>query len=156
MITDFYFIALKKNFPAKMQYGQNKFDFDEGVLACMSPGQVFKVVVENDSNLNPSGWMLLIHPDFLWNTSLAKKIKNYEFFNYSVTEALFLSDKEETIISEIIENIQREYHGNMDQFSQEIIISQIESLLNYTNRFYHRQFITRKIPHHKILLQESF
>lgn len=95
--------------------------------------------------------MLLIHPDFFWNTSLAKAIKKYEFFNYSVNEALWLSEKEETVILNIIQNIRQEYHSNIDRFSQSIIISQIETLLNYSERFYQRQFITRERTSHKVL-----
>ena len=95
--------------------------------------------------------MLLIHPDFLWNTPLAKRIKKYEYFDYSINEALFLSEKEENTIIGIMHNIQNEYHSNIDKFSQNIIISQIEVLLNYSERFYHRQFITRKITNHKVL-----
>jgi len=95
--------------------------------------------------------MLLIHPDFLWKTSLAKNIKQYEYFDYSVHEALFLSEKEEAVMNNIIENIQQEYHSNIDKFSQDIIIAQLEVLLNYADRFYHRQFLTRKITNHQIL-----
>ena len=95
--------------------------------------------------------MLLIHPDFLWNTSLAKGIKRYEYFGYTVNEALFLSEKEEGTITSIIQNIQQEYHANIDRFSQDIIIAQIELLLTYSERFYQRQFITRKITNHAIL-----
>jgi AraC family transcriptional regulator, transcriptional activator of pobA len=99
----------------------------------------------------PEGWMLLIHPDFLWNTSLAKIIKQYEYFDYSVNEALFLSAKEEATIVNVVHNIEQEYLSNIDKFSQSIIISQIETLLNYAERFYQRQFITRKISNHQIL-----
>ena len=95
--------------------------------------------------------MLFIHPDFLWNTSLAKTIRHYEYFDYSVHEALFLSDKEETTIINMMQNIRHEYHSNIDKFSQDIIIAQLELLLNYADRFYHRQFITRKITNHKII-----
>ena len=97
--------------------------------------------------------MLLIHPDFLWNTPLARKIKQYEYFSYQVNEALHLSDKEETLIIEIIQKIEQEYHTNIDNFSQDLIIAQIELLLTYCERFYQRQFITRKIANHKILSQ---
>ena len=100
---------------------------------------------------NLEGWMLFVHPDFLWNTSLAKKIKNYAYFGYSTNEALFLSDKEETVINDIVKNIRDEYHSKIDKFSQDIIISNLETLLNYAERFYERQFITRKITNHKIL-----
>jgi len=95
--------------------------------------------------------MLLIHPDFLWNTSLAQNIKHYGFFDYSVNEALFLSEKEEATINNIISNIRQEYHTNIDKFSQAIIISQLETLLNYSERFYQRQFITRKKSSHHTL-----
>jgi AraC-like DNA-binding protein len=95
--------------------------------------------------------MLFIHPDFLWGTSLAKNIKKYGYFDYSVNEALFLSEKEESIINGIVKNIENEYHANIDKFSQDIIISHLETLLNYAERFYQRQFITRKITNHKIL-----
>lgn len=151
LVFDFYCIALKRNFSAKLKYGQQAYDFDEGLMAFMSPGQVFGIEMEKDSILKQSGWMLLIHPDFLWNTLLAKSIKQYEYFNYSVNEALFLSEKEETTISGIMQNIEQEYHANIDKFSQDIIIAQLELLLNYADRFYHRQFITRKISNHQVL-----
>ena len=151
LVKDFYSIALKRNFNVKMKYGQQEYDFDEGIMFFMSPGQVFKIEVEKDSTLKQSGWMLLLHPDFLWNTPLAKTIKQYEYFDYSVNEALFLSEKEETTIAGIMQNIQQEYHSNIDKFSQDIIIAQLELLFNYADRFYHRQFITRKITNHTIL-----
>lgn len=158
MIKDFYSISLKKNFNAKIKYGQQDFDFDEGVMFFMGPGQVLKITLEKDTTLQQTGWMLLFHPDFLWNTPLAKTIKQYEYFDYSVNEALFLSDKEETTIVDIMQNIQQEYHTNIDKFSQDIIIAQIELLLNYADRFYHRQFLTRKIANNQILnrLEEVF
>jgi hypothetical protein len=151
LVKDFYSIALKRNFNVKMKYGQQEYDFDEGIMFFMSPGQVFRIEVEKDSTLKQSGWMLLLHPDFLWNTPLAKTIKQYEYFDYSVNEALFLSEKEETTIVGIMQNIQQEYHSNIDKFSQDIIIAQLELLFNYADRFYHRQFITRKITNHTIL-----
>jgi AraC-like DNA-binding protein len=134
-----------------MHYGQQEYDFDEGVMYFLAPKQVLQASPVVGPNARPSGWILLVHPDFLWNTTLAKTIKKYEFFDYSVNEALFLSEKEEMILKNIIENIQQEYHSNTDKFSQNIIISQIETLLNYAERFYQRQFITRKISNHKIL-----
>ncbi len=151
LINDFYSIALKRNFTARMRYGQQDFEFDEGLLFFMSPGQLLRIEVEQESDLKVSGWMLLVHPDFLWNTQLAKTIKQYEYFDYSVNEALFLSDKEETTIAGIMQSIQQEYHSNIDKFSQVIIIAQLELLLNFADRFYNRQFITRKITNHSIL-----
>ena len=150
---DFYSISLKRNSAAKIRYGQQDYDFDEGIMFFMAPGQVFRVEIKNDIPVKHSGWILLIHPDFLWSTSLAKTIKKYEYFDYSVNEALFLSEKEEHKINNIIQNIQQECHSNIDKFSQDIIISQIETLLNYAERFYHRQFITRKKASHQVVDQ---
>ena len=154
MVLDFYFIAMKRGYNARMRYGQQKYDFNDGIMSFLAPGQVFGIEPDDDGpqkQSNPSGWMLFIHPDFLWNTPLAKEIKHYEYFDYSVNEALFLSEKEEKTITGIMENIQQEYHTNIDRFSQDIIIAQIEVLLSYAERFYHRQFITRKIANHQIL-----
>jgi AraC family transcriptional activator of pobA len=149
---DFYSISLKRMKNAKFKYGQQASDFDEGVLFFMSPGQVFGMDIEKGSVLHrPEGWIILIHPDFLWNTSLAKTIKQYEFFSYSVYEALYLSDKEETMLTTIAQNIEQEYHANIDRFSQSVIIAQLELLLTYSERFYQRQFITRKIASHELL-----
>ena len=152
LIYDFYSISLKRVKHGKYKYGQQTSDFDEGVLFFMSPGQVLGLEVENGSvRQKAEGWMILIHPDFLWNTSLAKTIKQYEFFHYSVYEALFLSDKEETMLTGIAQNIEQEYHDNIDRFSQSVIIAQLELLLMYSERFYQRQFITRSIASHEIL-----
>jgi len=152
LIYDFYTISLKRVKNAKFKYGQQASDFDEGVLFFMAPGQVFGVEIENGGMMHrPEGWMILIHPDFLWNTPLAKTIKQYEFFNYSVYEALYLSDKEETMLASIAQNIEQEYNANIDRFSQSVIIAQLELLLTYSERFYQRQFITRKIASHEIL-----
>jgi len=151
MVFDFYSISLKRNCNTKIKYGQQEYDFNEGVMFFISPNQVFGIEVEKDAIVKRSGWMLFIHPDFLWNTALAKTIKRYEYFSYSVHEALHLSDKEETMIINIMQNIDQEYRSNIDKFSQDVIIAQLELLLTYSERFYNRQFITRKISSHKIL-----
>ncbi|WP_336703426.1 AraC family transcriptional regulator [Chryseobacterium indologenes] len=150
-MLDFYQISLKIGMNGKLKYGQQEYDFDEGTLFFISPNQIFRIEADLNMQENQSGWMLLIHPDFLWHTSLAKIINQYDFFDYSVNEALFLSKKEEITINGIIENIQQEYHSVIDKFSQNIIISHIETLLNYSERFYERQFITRKTTNHTIL-----
>lgn len=150
-LYDFYFIALKRNCNVKFKYGQQQYDFDEGTMFFLAPNQIFGIEHGEDEALERMGWMLLIHPDFLWNTSLAKSIKQYKYFDYSVNEALFLSEKEETTITGIIQSIQQEYHSNIDKFSQGIIIAQLEVLLTYAERFYQRQFITRKITNHQII-----
>ncbi|SDT62247.1 transcriptional regulator, AraC family [Mucilaginibacter mallensis] len=151
MVFDFYSISLKRNFSGKFKYGQQEYDFDEGIMFFISPGQVFGVESAKQGELKHTGWMLLIHPDFLWNTPLAKIMKQHEYFNYSVNEALFLSEKEETTIINMMHSMEQEYRSNIDKFSQNIIIAQLELLLTYAERFYQRQFITRKIANHKML-----
>lgn len=149
VIFDLYVISMKRGCDG-IHYGQQKYDFDEGLMAFLSPGQILR---GEESGVPPAleGWMLFIHPDFLWNTSLAKKIKKYEYFGYATHEALFLSDREEQLINDIVKNIKEEYHSHIDKFSQDIIISNLETMLNYAERFYERQFITRKITNHSIL-----
>ena len=150
-VQDYYAISLKKDFNAKMRYGQQSYDFDEGVMFFIAPGQVFSIEV--DGPIQHSGWLLLIHPDLLWNKPLARKITQYEFFSYSANEALYLSEKEETMITGIIQGIEQEYRSNIDKFSQDVILGQLELLLTYSERFYHRQFITRRVANHKILIR---
>lgn len=152
MVADYYSVSVKRGLNGKMRYGQQEYDFDEGVMYFLAPGQVLQPgPPHTDEETKPSGWILLIHPDFLWNTPLAKNIRRYGYFDYEVHEALFLSDKEEAIINAIVQNIQQEARTNLDKFTQNIIISQLETLFNYAERFYQRQFITRKISSHKIL-----
>lgn len=149
VVFDLYVVSMKRGCD-NLFYGQQKYDFDEGLMGFMAPGQILRGE-ENGVPHNLEGWMLFIHPDFLWNTSLAAKIKKYEYFGYATNEALFLSDKEETVINDLIKNIRTEYYANLDKFSQDIIVSNLETLLNYAERFYQRQFITRKITNHRIL-----
>ncbi|MEI9917415.1 MAG: helix-turn-helix domain-containing protein [Bacteroidota bacterium] len=151
LVFDFYLISLKRTSGIKYKYGQQPSDFSEGVMFFMAPNQILRTEIEPHSVVERSGWMLLIHPDFIWNTALAKNIRQYEFFDYFINEALFLSEKEETTIKGIIDNIQREYHSNIDRFSKQIIISHFENLLSYSERFYHRQLITREKTNHQIL-----
>jgi AraC family transcriptional activator of pobA len=148
---DFYSILLDRNFKGYMKYGQQSGDFEEGVMFFMSPGQIFEIELEEAEIIGRSGWLLLIHPDFLWKTPMAKTIRQYEYFGYSVSESLFLSDKEEKSILAIMENMQQEYRSNIDRFSDPVILAQLELLLTYADRFYQRQFITRKKSSHSIL-----
>ncbi len=150
-IQNFYTIGLKRNVNAKFNYGRQHYDFNSGILSFIAPSQFLKLKIDLNIKVEPTGWLLLIHPDFLWNTALAKKIKSYDFFQYAVNEALFLSDKEEKIIVDILQNIEKEYQSNMDKFSQELIVAQIEMLLIYSKRFYERQFITRKKSNYELL-----
>lgn len=151
LIFDFYSISMKRAHGVKYKYGQQVSDFQEGVLFFIGPGQVLTIDFGTGSPERPKGWMILIHPDFLWNTALAKNIKKYGYFSYSVYEALYLSDKEERMLTGITDIMAQEYHNNIDSFSESVIIAQLELLLTYSERYYQRQFITRKKTNHEIL-----
>lgn len=141
-LLNFYGVSLKKNISGKLKYGQNYYDFDEGVLAMTAPKQILSVGSED--NYRVSGYWLVFHADFIINYPLGKAIKDYGFFSYSVNEALHLSDKEEKMLEGIFKNIEQEYQTSIDQFSQDVMVSHLELFLNYCNRFYNRQFLTRK------------
>lgn len=147
-ILNFYKISYRPKFSGKLKYGQDYYDFDEGGLLFAAPNQVIGNYEDNGEH---AGYVLLIHPDFLWNYSLAKKIRQYGFFSYSANEALHLSDKEKATIISIFKLIEEELNSRIDDFSQDVIISQIELLLNCANRFYKRQFITRKAVSNDLL-----
>ena len=152
LMLNFYSIAVKRITNVKVKYGQQSFDFNEGIMSFMAPNQVFSMAVDDKNEaVTKSGWAIYIHPDFLWNTSLAKTIRQYDFWGYSLHEALFLSEREEAIINNIIQSIRQEYHANIDRFSKQIIIAQLETLLGYADRFYNRQFLTREKANHQIL-----
>lgn len=147
----FYCISIKKNFTGKVKYGQRFYDYDEGVMAFMSPNQLLSHI-QNESSTS-EGICLCFHPDFLNGYPLASTIKKYGFFSYETNEALHLSEEEEIVIDNILKNIELEYQSNIDHFSQDVIIAQIELLLQYSNRFYNRQFITRKPANDEILIR---
>lgn len=141
ILPNFYKISFKQNLSGKIKYGQGYYDFDEGGLSFIMPNQVIACV---DDEQDMSGYTLLIHPDFIRGFPLDHKIKSYGFFSYAANEALHLSDKEKKIIFSVFENISEELSNAIDDFSQDLVISYIEVLLNYSNRFYKRQFLTRK------------
>jgi AraC family transcriptional regulator, transcriptional activator of pobA len=148
---NFYCISLKRNIGGKMQYGRQYYDYDKGVMTFIAPRQVLSLDTPPIYDTSDSaGYALFFHPDFLYNHPLTAKIKTYGFFSYAVNEALHLSEKEEKNIEEIFIKIDEEYQ-RVDRHTQDIILSQIELLLNYSNRFYERQFITRKTANHAIL-----
>lgn len=149
VVANFYVISIKKDFKGKMKYGKNYYDFDEGTMTFVSPGQV--IGVADDSVRDCSGWSLLVHPDLIRNYPLGKSIKNFGFFSYEVHEALHLSDKEDALIGSLIKNIEQEYNSSIDHYSQDVMVSHLELLLNYSNRFYNRQFITRKTINNDLL-----
>ena len=152
MVFDFYAISVKRMRNVNIRYGQHSFDFDEGIMSFMAPGQVFSIAVADPAEVvEKSGWVLYIHPDFLWNTPLAKTIQQYDFWDYSLKETLFLSAREEATILSLIHAIEQEYLASIDRFSKPIIVSHLESLLHYADRFYHRQFLTREKANHEVL-----
>lgn len=145
---DFYKISFKPTFTGQIKYGQGYYDFEEGGLAFLKPKQIVFSPEETESY---EGIALYFHPDFIRNYTLGKTINQYGFFSYDSSEALFLSAKEKEIIANLFTSIANELDSNIDNFSQDVLISQIELLLNYSNRFYNRQFITRKAVNHEII-----
>ncbi|GAB2548370.1 helix-turn-helix domain-containing protein [Spirosoma aerophilum] len=148
-VLGFYKIAYKPKLNGKLKYGQSYYDFDEGGLLFASPGQLIGSYDNEVSSC--SEYTLLIHPDFFLGYPMAKTIKQYGFFSYSTRETLHLSEEEKRTIFEIFKMIEKELASRIDEFSQDVVISQIELLLNYANRFYKRQFITRKAVNHDLL-----
>ncbi|MDA9773721.1 helix-turn-helix transcriptional regulator [Saprospiraceae bacterium] len=140
--TDFYSISFKKYVKGNLNYGRTKYDFTNGTLIFIAPRQILQwdksVVFEQ------KGFSINFHEDFLKGTGLAKQIKKYGFFSYHTNEALHLSPREEKQIESIVDNIECEYQNNHDEYSKEIILSQLDTMLKYANRFYERQFINRK------------
>lgn len=150
VITDFYVIALKKDCAGgKCKYGQQYYDFDEGIMYFIAPHQVLQF---EDILLNSvKGFVLVVHPDFLQGYPLASIVKDYGFFSYATNEALHLSEKEEKSIMDIIDNIEQEIEANMDSFTQDLLVSNLDLLLKYCDRFYNRQFLTRKKVNNDLL-----
>ncbi|GAB3241053.1 helix-turn-helix domain-containing protein [Hymenobacter seoulensis] len=146
----FYTVWLKKNFQGKVRYGYQSYDFGEGVMGFMAPGQVSALDASLDIS-RLSGWMLVFHPDLLRKYPLGQKINGYGFFSYHVHEALHVSAQEEALLDSLLLVIQREYERPIDAFSQDVLVAQLEVLLSYANRFYHRQFLTRRTAEHDLL-----
>ena len=149
LLLEFYNISIKRSFKGKLKYGKNHYDFDDGTMSFIAPNQI--ISVDNEEDRNSDGWSLLFHPDLIRQYPLGKMIKNYGFFSYTVNEALHLSDQEEKTTEAIVQNIQKEINSRLDNFSQDVIVSNLELLLSYCNRFYSRQFITRKMATNDLL-----
>lgn len=138
----FYTVFLKDIMCGDMMYGKHSYDYQEGTLVFIAPGQEYGL--NNGENyIQPAGFALLFHPDLLKGTNLGKNIKEYNFFSYEVHEALHLSEKEREIILECFKNIKHELAQAIDKHSKSLIVNNIELFLNYCMRFYDRQFITR-------------
>ncbi len=149
LLLGFYNISIKRSFKGKLKYGKNLYDFDDGTMSFIAPNQIISVDSEEDRNND--GWSLLFHPDLIRQYPLGKAIKNHGYFTYEVNEALHLSEDEERTIEIIVQNIQKEVNSRLDNFSQDVIVSNIELLLSYCNRYYSRQFITRKMATNDLL-----
>lgn len=148
-VLSFYKISYKPNLRGKLKYGQSFYDFDGGGLLFAAPGQI---VGGNDNDASVcSEYTLLIHPDFFLGHPIARTIKHYGFFSYSANETLHLSDDERATIISIFKMIETELNSRIDDFSQAVVLAQVELLLNYSNRFYKRQFITRKAVNNDLL-----
>lgn len=146
-MSDFFTVMLK-DADCGLQYGRNYYDFDQGLLTFIGPKQVFSTT--ND-NFSATGWMLVFHPDLIRQSNLGKNIGNYTFFSYDVHEALHLSDKEEDILNDCVAKLEFELDQNIDAHSKNLLVSNIELLLNYCNRFYERQFHTRADSHSDVV-----
>jgi AraC-like DNA-binding protein len=149
-VTNFYLISLKSPAPKSLIYGRNYYDFAEGTLIYVAPNQVVSLGEIDDSTAY-DGWGVYFHADLINGTLLGKKIKDYSFFGYQVNEALHVSEDEKLVLKQIVQNIEREYQGNLDRFSHTLVVNYLEQLLNYSDRFYHRQFITRQKPNSELL-----
>ena len=159
---DFYSIMFKNYCKNNFKYGRKAIDFQDGNLICIAPNQIIEIDNEIEDREDKMGWGLFFHPDLIRSTSLNDHLKNYRYFDYDISEALHLSDKEKNVLFECIQKIQIELQENIDVYSQYIIVSTIELLLNYCSRFYGRQMITRSqtnktiIAHIEIILAAYF
>lgn len=140
--SDLYFISLKENIKGSFKYGRNSYDFEEGTLLFVAPGQVMS---SNNEEIEPDlgGWSIFFHPNLIEKSTLSETILKYHFFNYDIHEALHLSEKEKATLAECVLKIEQEINQNIDKHSQELIIHNIEAILKYGLRYYDRQFATR-------------
>jgi len=150
LVLDCYNITIKRSFRGKLKYGRKSYDFDHGSMSFVAPHQV--ISVDPAEQRNQDGWSLLFHPDLIRAHQLGGTIRGYNFFSYGVDEALHLSEQEQQTIETIVANIKREISSRLDNFSQQVLISNLELLLSYCNRFYGRQFITRKMASNDLLV----
>lgn len=149
VVLDFYIISLKDSACDNLKYGRNTYDFDEGSIMFMAPGQAMNTVADG----NATGWVLIFHPEFLRHTKLSLNMSEYSFFNYEIHEALYVSDDEKNTLKSIINQMIQEYSNNTDSFTKEVIVTQLELLLNYSKRFYSRQFYTRSSKNADVISQ---
>lgn len=141
MTYGFYSLGCKRNLSEPVRYGRTTYDFQHGILGYTRPHQLIEFGPE--AAQEAEGWLVYLHPDFLRGLPLQRKMREYTFFDYQINEALHLSEEEEKTICGIITNLLTEYHQPIDRFSREVMVANLELLLSYSNRFYHRQFLTR-------------
>lgn len=141
-VFGFYQISLKANICGTMLYGRNTYDFQQGTVIFTKPGQAMSFQA-SDEEYTPGGWSLLFHPDLIRRSELGKSIEQYSFFSYESHEALHLSDEERNSLTEIALKIATEYSQTIDRYTQKLIISNLELLLDYCTRYYDRQFYVR-------------
>ena len=139
--NQFYIISLKNIVSGEITYGRTKYDCETGTLLFSAPNQTYTV---KDIVISSESWFIAFHEDFIRGLDIQRRIKKYNFFNYNVNEALHLSPKEEKTIKSIFKNIETEYQNNQDEFSKDIILTHLEALLKYADRYYKRQFLNRK------------
>ncbi len=151
----FYTIFLKDIKCGDLRYGRNYYDYQEGTLVFLAPGQIAGIA-NNQKAFQPKGYALVFHPDLLRGTSLARMMPHYTFFSYESNEALHLSEQERKIIIECLHNIEEELQHSIDKHSKSLIVNNIELLLNYCMRFYDRQFITRSNVNKDILTKFEY
>ena len=140
--SDLYYIAVKRDISGSFKYGRSAYDYQEGSMVFISPGQVVTFSM-GKPEAEPHGWTILFHPDLIRKSKLGKTIRQYSFFNYDTNESLHLSDKERNFLNALVDTIEEEINQNMDRYSQELIVQHLETILKYSNRYYDRQFYTR-------------
>ncbi len=150
LVLDMYCISLKRNVTGKVRYGQGFCDFDEGIMFCTAPGQVTGNITDDHK---PSGWCVVFHPDFIRRHPLSQRMKGYGFFDYAVNEALHLSGQEEELVISMMKMLQNELRERIDVYSENVIIAHLELLLSHAERFYGRQFLTRKPVSSDVLMR---
>lgn len=143
LVFDLYSIAFKSGASGTFTYGRTSYDFEEGTVVFLAPGQTVVFDETHALPMGPGGWTVVFHPDLIRKSELGKTIGSYSFFDYDIDEALHVSEDEKHILNEIVNNIEREYIQNLDRYSQELVISNIKLLLDYCARYVDRQFYSR-------------
>lgn len=160
--SDLYYLALKRDISGSFKYGRNSYDYQEGTMVFMGPGQVATFSLPGKTSAPHGGWAILFHPDLIRQSPLGEHIHQYSFFSYETNEALHLAEKEREFLNTLANTIEQEINQNMDRHSQALIIQNLETILKYSQRYYDRQFYTRSnlskdvVTHFERFLQDYF